>query len=177
MKRPLLIALLSSAMALPAAAALKSGDEAPDFSAKASLAGHEFEFSLAAALRKGPVVVYFYPRDDTPGCTKEACGFNDALASFAKLGTEVIGISKDSEKSHGRFREKYGLKFHLGSDVDTKVLQAYGAWTEKSLYGRKYMGIERSTFLVDKAGVIRAVWRGVKVPGHVDEVLAAVKAL
>ncbi len=163
--------------AAPKAAAKKTagpgvGDKAPDF----TLPTDRGSVTLSA-LKGKAVVVYFYPRDDTPGCTKEACGFNDALASFAKLGTEVIGISKDSEKSHGRFREKYGLKFHLGSDIDTKVLQAYGAWTEKSLYGRKYMGIERSTFLVDKAGVIRAVWRGVKVPGHVDEVLAAVKAL
>ncbi len=155
-----------------AAAGPAVGDRAPDF----TLPTDTGSITLSA-LKGKAVVVYFYPRDDTPGCTKEACGFNDNLAQFGKVGAEIIGISKDSEKSHGKFRAKYGLKFHLASDTETKVLQAYGAWTEKSLYGRKYMGIERSTFLIDKAGTIRGVWRGVKVPGHVEEVLAAAKSL
>jgi peroxiredoxin Q/BCP len=150
----------------------KVGDRAPDF----TLPTDSGPISLAA-LRGKPVVVYFYPKDDTPGCTREACTFNDNLPNFGALNAEIIGISKDAEASHARFREKYGLKFHLASDADTKVQKAYGVWVEKMNYGRSYMGTERSTFLVDKDGVIRAAWRGVKVDGHVEKVLEAAKAL
>lgn len=164
----------------PAAAASKStvkgpkvGDKAPDFTLPTDGTG---TVSLSA-LKGQPVVVYFYPRDDTPGCTKEACGFNDALPDFSRVKAQIIGISKDSEASHARFRQKYGLKFHLASDPETKVAKAYGVWIEKSLYGRKYMGMDRATFLIDRDGRIAQVWRSVKVPGHVEAVLAAVKAL
>lgn len=151
----------------------KEGDKAPDFDLPTDGTGR---VSLKA-LRGKAVVVYFYPRDDTPGCTKEACGFNDALPDFSRVKAEIVGVSKDKEASHARFRDKYGLKFKLAADVDTKVAQAYGVWIEKSLYGRKYMGMDRATFLIDKDGVVRRVWRGVKVPGHVDEVLGAAKSL
>lgn len=151
----------------------KEGDQAPDFTLPTDGTG---TVSLAA-LKGRPVVVYFYPRDDTPGCTKEACGFNDALPDFGRVKAEIIGISKDSEASHARFRAKYGLGFRLAADTDTKVAKAYGVWIEKSLYGRKYMGMDRATFLVDRAGRIARVWRGVKVPGHVEEVLAAARTL
>jgi peroxiredoxin Q/BCP len=150
----------------------KVGDRAPDF----ALPTDAGTISLAA-LRGKPVVVYFYPKDDTPGCTREACTFNDNLPNFGALNAEIVGISKDAAASHARFREKYGLKFHLASDADTKVQKAYGVWVEKMNYGRSYMGTERSTFLVDKDGVIRAAWRGVKVDGHVEKVLEAAKAL
>jgi peroxiredoxin Q/BCP len=150
----------------------KIGDRAPDF----TLPTDAGAISLSG-LRGKPVVVYFYPKDDTPGCTREACTFNDNLPNFGALNAEIIGISKDAEASHARFREKYGLKFHLASDADTRVQKAYGVWVEKMNYGRAYMGTERSTFLVDKDGVIRAAWRGVKVDGHVEKVLEAAKAL
>ena len=150
----------------------KVGDKAPDF----TLPTDAGPISLAA-LRGKPVVVYFYPKDDTPGCTREACTFNDNLPNFGALKAEIVGISKDAAASHARFREKYGLKFHLASDADTKVQKAYGVWVEKMNYGRSYMGTERSTFLVDKDGVIRAAWRSVKVDGHVEKVLEAAKGL
>lgn len=152
---------------------IKEGDKAPEFDLPTDGTGH---VSLKA-LRGKAVVLYFYPRDDTPGCTKEACGFNDALPDFSKVKAEIVGVSKDKEASHAKFRGKYGLKFQLAADVDTKVAQAYGVWIEKSLYGRKYMGMDRATFLIDKTGVVRRVWRGVKVPGHVEAVLEAAKAL
>ncbi|MBM3536268.1 MAG: peroxiredoxin [Alphaproteobacteria bacterium] len=151
----------------------REGSAAPDFDLPTDGTGR---ISLKA-LRGSLVVVYFYPRDDTPGCTKEACGFNDALPDFSKLKAEIVGVSKDKEASHARFRGKYGLKFQLAADTELKAAKAYGVWIEKSLYGRKYMGMDRATFLIDKDGVIRRVWRGVKVPGHVDEVLAAAQSL
>ena len=123
------------------------------------------------------VVLYFYPKDDTPGCTKEACGFRDALPDFGKLDATVIGVSKDSVTRHDKFKTKYELPFTLASDADGKVCDKYGTWVEKSLYGRKYMGIERATFLIDGKGVVRKVWRKVKVAGHVEAVLEAVAAL
>jgi peroxiredoxin Q/BCP len=123
------------------------------------------------------VVLYFYPKDDTSGCTKEATGFAEAYADFKVAGAEVIGVSKDSTASHDKFKAKYQLPFPLGSDQDGRVVEAYGTWVEKSMYGRKYMGIDRSTFLIDGSGTIRQAWRKVKVPGHVDEVLAATKAV
>ncbi|HEX6978530.1 MAG TPA: peroxiredoxin [Alphaproteobacteria bacterium] len=149
------------------------GDPAPDFTLPAD-GGATVRLS---ELRGRNVVLYFYPKDDTPGCTKEACGFNDMLPDFARLDAEVIGISRDNPASHDRFKQKYGLKFRLASDSETKVAQAYGTWIEKSNYGRTYMGMDRATFLIDRNGVIRGVWRRVKVPGHVEKVLEAAKAL
>ncbi len=130
----------------------------------------------SAALAGSPYVLYFYPKDDTTGCTKEACGFRDSFRSFGKLA-RVIGVSPDSEASHARFAGKYGLPFTLLADPDKKLANAYGVWVKKQNYGREYMGIARSTFVVDDKGVIRNAWRGVRVDGHVDAVLDAVKAL
>ncbi len=130
-----------------------------------------------AALKGKSVVLYFYPKDDTSGCTKEACGFRDAMPDFSKIDATIVGVSKDSVASHDRFKAKYDLPFILASDTDTEVTEKYGAWVEKSMYGRKYMGIERATFLIDGKGVVRGIWRKVKVPGHVEEVLKAVQAL
>ncbi len=120
------------------------------------------------------VVLYFYPKDDTPGCTTESCGFRDSTPEFNQLNTAVIGVSRDSVASHDTFRDKYGLTFPLVSDEDGKVCEAYGVWKEKSMYGKKYMGIERSTFLIDEKGKIAEVWRNVKVDGHVDAVRDAI---
>jgi len=149
------------------------GDKAPSFTLPADGGG---KVSLKD-LKGNPVVLYFYPKDDTSGCTAEACAFRDALPDFSKVKTEIIGISRDPVKSHDKFKAKYDLSFPLASDEDGKVCEAYGTWVEKSMYGRKYMGIERSTFLVDGKGVIRHVWRKVKVPGHADAVLKAAQAL
>jgi peroxiredoxin Q/BCP len=149
------------------------GAKAPAFKTKADGGA---EISLAD-LKGRKVVLYFYPKDDTPGCTKEACGFRDLSKAFAKAGATVIGVSKDSVKRHDGFKAKYGLPFTLASDEDGKICAAYGTWIEKSMYGRKYMGIERATFLIDEKGVVRRVWRGVKVPGHVEEVLEAAQEI
>jgi len=152
---------------------LAVGDRAPDFKMATDGGG-----SIRLSELKGKtVVLYFYPKDDTTGCTKEACGFNDTLPDFSKLKAEVVGVSRDSIASHDKFKKKYGLKFRLASDEDGKVSDAYGTWGEKTLYGRKYMGMERATFLIDGKGVIRQVWRKVKVPGHVEAVIAAIKEL
>jgi len=121
------------------------------------------------------IVVYFYPKDDTSGCTKEACDFNNNLKKLEKLETAVIGISKDSVKKHDKFKEKYGLTFPLASDEDGAVCEKYGVWVEKSMYGRKYMGIERATFLIDEEGKIEQIWRKVSVTGHVDDIMKAIK--
>lgn len=149
------------------------GDAAPDFTAATDGGG---AVSLAS-LKGKTVVLYFYPKDDTPGCTTESIGFRDALADFEAAGAVVLGVSKDSVKKHDKFKAKYELNFPLLSDEDGALCEAYGVWVEKSMYGRKYMGIDRSTFVIDGAGKIRHAWRKVKVPGHVDAVLAAVKAL
>ena len=130
-----------------------------------------------AALKGRKVVLYFYPKDDTSGCTKEACGFRDALPDFSKLDAEILGVSKDSVKSHDKFKAKYDLPFSLVSDEDGSICESYGVWVEKSMYGRKYMGIERATFLIDEEGVVRGAWRKVKVPGHVEAVLKAAQEL
>jgi peroxiredoxin Q/BCP len=152
---------------------LNSGDKAPAFTMKTDGNG-----SVSLANLKGQnVVLYFYPKDDTSGCTAEACGFRDNLPKFGKVEATVIGVSRDSAESHDKFKKKYKLPFMLASDEDGSVCNAYGTWVEKSMYGRKYMGIERATFLIDGEGVVRQVWRKVKVPGHVEEVLAAVQAL
>jgi len=149
------------------------GDAAPDFTLPTDGGG---EVSLSA-LKGKPVVIYFYPKDDTPGCTKEACGFRDLTPDFDKVDAVVIGVSKDSPAKHDKFKAKYELPFTLASDEAGGMIEAYGSWVEKSMYGKKYMGIDRSTFVIDKDGVVRAVWRKVKVPGHVDDVLKAVNAL
>jgi peroxiredoxin Q/BCP len=130
-----------------------------------------------AALAGKTVVLYFYPKDDTPGCTNEAKAFSALKPAFDQAGAVVIGVSKDSVKRHANFRAKYDLTIDLGSDPEGQVIEAYGSWVEKSLYGRQYMGIDRSTFVIDGQGVVRAVWRKVKVPGHAEAVLRAVQAL
>jgi thioredoxin-dependent peroxiredoxin len=149
------------------------GDKAPDFTLPTDGGG---EISLKD-LKGKTVVLYFYPKDDTSGCTAEACAFRDALPDFSEVDAEIIGISKDPVKKHDKFKDKYDLNFPLASDEDGTVCEAYGTWVEKSMYGRKYMGIERATLLIDGKGVIREVWRKVKVPGHADDVLKAAKAL
>lgn len=130
-----------------------------------------------AALKGQRVVLYFYPKDDTPGCTTESIGFSQLKDAFEAAGTTVVGVSKDTAAKHGKFRAKHGLTVELGSDADSDVIERYGSWVEKSLYGRQYMGIDRSTFLIDGQGVVRQVWRKVKVKGHAEEVLGAAQAL
>lgn len=149
------------------------GKKAPDFTAVAD-GGDKVKLS---DFKGRNVILYFYPKDDTPGCTKEACGFRDASPDFRKAKAVVLGVSKDSVARHDKFKAKYELNFPLLADEDGKICEKYGTWIEKSLYGRKYMGIDRATFLIDGKGVIRNVWRKVKVPSHVEEVLAALKAL
>jgi peroxiredoxin Q/BCP len=149
------------------------GTPAPDFTLPRDGGG---EITLSG-LRPKAVVLYFYPKDDTPGCTKEAIAFSGLAAEFEAAGAVVVGVSKDSAAKHDKFIAKHGLGVILASDEDSDVCERYGTWVEKSMYGKKYMGIERSTFLIDGAGVIRAAWPKVKVPGHAEEVLAAVKAL
>ena len=123
------------------------------------------------------LVLYFYPKDDTGGCTKEAQAFTELGPEFAKAGVAVLGVSKDSLAAHRKFTAKYGLGIPLGSDPEGAVIERYGSWVEKSMYGRKYMGIDRSTFLIDREGKVRRIWRKVKVPGHAAEVLKAVQSL
>lgn len=148
------------------------GKPAPDFTLPTDGGG---KVSLKS-LRGKPVVLYFYPKDDTTGCTREAQDFTALAADFAKAGATVLGVSKDTVKSHVKFAGKYDLAIRLGSDPSGAVVERYGAWVEKSMYGRTYMGIERCTFLIQD-GVVRRVWRKVKVPGHAQDVLAAVQAL
>ncbi len=148
-------------------------DIAPDFTLPRDGGGSV----TLSALRGRPVVMFFYPRDDTPGCTKESIGFSEALPAFAEAGAQVFGISRDSVAKHDKFVAKHGLTTPLLSDEDGTVCEAFGVWVEKNMYGKKSMGIERSTFLIDTDGKIARVWRKVKVPGHVDEVLEAVRAL
>lgn len=152
---------------------LNVGDKAPAF----SLATDGGERVSLKDLTGKPIVLYFYPKDDTSGCTREAVAFTALLPKFSRLGVTVIGVSKDSVESHAKFKAKHELDVVLGSDPDGKVVQSYGCWVEKSLYGRKYMGIDRSTFLIDPKGKISRIWRKVKVPGHAEEVLAAAKAM
>jgi peroxiredoxin Q/BCP len=152
---------------------IEIGQKAPEFSLPAS-GGRTVSLS---ELKGKPFVLYFYPKADTPGCTKEACAFQEALPQLGKIGVTVIGVSKDPIKPIEKFAEKYKLTFPLASDPEAKVIEAYGAWQEKSMYGKTYMGIERSTVLVDKAGKIAKIWPKVKVDGHAAEVLTAVQAL
>lgn len=152
---------------------LKSGDEVPAFSHPTDGGG---KLSLKDLKRK-KAVLYFYPKDMTPGCTTEAEDFRDRAKEFAKSGAVIVGISKDSAARHDKFKEKYRLPFILLSDEGGDLCERFGVWQEKSLYGRKFMGIVRSTFLIDEKGIVRQVWPKVKVKGHADEVLAALKAL
>jgi peroxiredoxin len=152
---------------------LAANDPAPDFDLPADGGGRV----KLSDFKGKSVVLYFYPKDDTTGCTTEAKGFSEASEAFAAAGAVVIGVSKDSVKSHDKFKAKYGLNLALGSDEAGAAVEAYGVWVEKSMYGRNYMGIERATFLIDGQGRIRRIWRKVKVPGHVAEVLAAVQSL
>jgi peroxiredoxin Q/BCP len=152
---------------------LQTGDAAPDFTMPASGAR-----TVSLETLKGkPFVLYFYPKADTPGCTKEACAFQEALPQLGKIGVEVIGVSKDKMKPIEKFAEKFGLTFPLASDAETQVAETYGVWVEKSMYGKKYMGLERATFLIDKDGKIARIWPKVKIDGHAVEVAAAVAAL
>ncbi|MBM2576887.1 thioredoxin-dependent thiol peroxidase [Jannaschia sp. Os4] len=152
---------------------VEPGQPAPDFTMPRDGGG-----TVALSDLKGrKVVLYFYPKDDTSGCTKEAIGFSEKLAEFDAAGATVVGVSKDSVAKHDKFVAKHDLKVILGSDEDGAVCDAYGTWVEKSMYGKAYMGIERATFLIDERGTVREAWRKVKVPGHVDAVLDAVRAL
>ena len=149
------------------------GSKAPDFTMPTDGNG-----SVTLSKLKGnKVVLYFYPKDDTSGCTAEACGFRDSFPDYTGAGAVVIGISKDSVASHDKFKKKHSLPFILASDAGSDVCEKYGTWVEKSMYGRKYMGIERCTYLLDQEGVVRGVWHKVKVPGHVAQVLKAAQAL
>ena len=149
------------------------GDNAPDFTLP-STSGEDVTLS---SLKPKAVVLFFYPRDNTSGCTKEAIGFSELKEAFAAENVEVFGLSKDDMKSHHKFVEKQELTVELLTDADSDVCEAYDVWKEKKMYGKTYMGIERSTFLIDGAGKIAQVWRKVKVPGHVEEVMEAAKAL
>jgi peroxiredoxin Q/BCP len=152
---------------------LNEGDTAPDFTLHRDGGG---SISLSD-FRGKPVVLYFYPKDDTSGCTMQAIGFSESAGDFKAAGAEIIGISPDSVKSHDKFRDKHELSIILGSDEEKSAINAYSVWAEKKMYGKAYMGVDRSTFLIDADGKLARIWRSVKVPGHVEEVLAAVKAL
>jgi peroxiredoxin Q/BCP len=152
---------------------IEEGAKAPDFTLVAD-DGTKLKLS---SLRGSPVVLYFYPKDDTPGCTVEACAFRDASKELKKLGAKVYGISPDDIESHGRFRDKFQLNFPLLADPEHKIAEKYGAWREKNMYGKKTMGIARSTFIIDKEGNVARTWKAVKVDGHDAAVLAALKEL
>jgi len=152
---------------------LKTGDKAPTF----TLPGDGGKKVSLSGLKGKTVVLYFYPKDDTSGCTAEAIAFTQLAKDFDKADAVVIGVSKDSAASHDKFKKKHGLSVVLAADEETKTAKAYGVWVEKSMYGRRYMGMERATFLIDAKGAIRSIWRKVKVPGHAAEVLAAVQDL
>lgn len=154
-------------------AQLQAGDIAPNFILPDDQGG-----TIALEKLKGsPVVVYFYPKDDTSGCTKEAIAFSQLKPEFDKLGVRIIGISPDSAEKHGKFRRKHELTVDLAADVERTALEAYGVWVEKSMYGRKYMGVERTTVLIDASGHIAHIWHKVKVPGHAEAVLEAAREL
>jgi len=154
-------------------ATCEAGDAAPDFNLSADA---EKRIGLKDYRGKA-LVLYFYPKDDTSGCTAEAIAFNGLRKEFAKAGAAILGVSPDSTKSHAKFKTKHELGIDLGADEEKTVATAYGVWVEKSMYGRKYMGVERTTFLIGPDGRIVRVWRKVKVPGHAEEALAAVRAL
>ena len=148
---------------------VEEGSQAPDFELKSDTG----ETVKLSELRGRPVVLYFYPRDDTPGCTKEACAFRDSYDEYLARDAVILGVSRDGEESHRKFKQKYDLPFTLLSDPDHEVAEAYGVWAEKSMYGRKSMGIVRSTFVIAADGTIATAMRGIKVPGHSDKVLEA----
>jgi peroxiredoxin Q/BCP len=152
---------------------IEPGSPAPAFDLPTDLGAN----LTLAGLKARKVVLYFYPKDDTTGCTNEAQQFSAAKAEFDQAGAVVVGVSKDTVKSHAKFRAKYDLKVELGSDEAGAAVEAYGVWVEKSMYGRQYMGIERATFLIDASGVVRRVWHKVKVAGHAQDVLKAVQEL
>jgi len=154
-------------------ATLELGKKAPAF----SLPDQDGKQVTLSSFKGKPVVLYFYPKDDTPGCTQEACDFRDAYSALKKAGAVLLGVSPDDARSHGKFAAKFALPFPLLADTNHDVAEAYGAWAEKSMYGRTYMGIVRSTFLIDAAGKLAKVWPKVKVRGHVDEVREALAAL
>ncbi len=147
------------------------GDKAPDF----TLAKNGGADLTLSSLKGKKVVLYFYPKDDTPGCTKEACAFRDSHQVFSNKNTIIIGISKDPVSKHEKFIQKYDLPFSLVSDEEGKVCESYGVWVEKNMYGRKYMGIDRATFLIDADGVVQEIWRKVKVTGHIEKVIEKIK--
>ncbi len=153
---------------------LKTGESVPDFTAPAT---SDLNFKLSDYQGKSNLVLYFYPKDSTPGCTIEGNDFGTSYETFKALDTEIFGISKDSMKRHDNFKAKQGFPFELISDVDTEICELFGTWQLKKTFGKEYMGIVRSTFLIDKNGELRQQWDSVKVKGHVDEVLEAVKAL
>jgi peroxiredoxin Q/BCP len=152
---------------------IEAGKPAPDF----TLSADDGSKVKLWSLRGRPVVLYFYPKDDTPGCTREACAFRDRKAELAKAGARVLGISPDTVESHGQFRDKFSLNFPLLADPDHRVAEKFGAWREKNMYGKKSLGIQRSTFLIDAAGRVARVWKAVKVDGHDEQVLAALAEL
>lgn len=152
---------------------VKAGDKAPDFTLETD-GGGKIRLS---DLKGEKVIVYFYPKDNTPGCTQESCDFRDREPDFSKANARIIGISKDSVSSHDNFKSKFGLPFVLAADPELKAIKAFDVWREKNMYGKKTMGVERSTFLIDENGVIAKAWRKVKVADHAEEVLAAAKAL
>ncbi|TYC58564.1 thioredoxin-dependent thiol peroxidase [Rhodobacterales bacterium] len=154
-------------------AELAVGDVAPGFDLESD-GGSRISMD---DLKGQPAVVYFYPKDNTPGCTTEAIAFSGLADEFAKLGVKIVGVSPDSAKKHDNFIAKHNLTIRLGADTETEVAQAYGVWVEKSMYGKKYMGVERSTFLVDPKGKIARIWRKVKVAGHAEEVLEAARSI
>ncbi len=147
---------------------LNVGDQAPDFTLKND-AGEDVSLS---SFRGKPVILYWYPKDDTPGCTKEACSFRDAYGEFERAGAVVLGVSTDDASSHAKFKSKYNLPFMLLSDPDHQVADQYGAWGLKKWMGREYEGIQRITYLIDEQGVVRHAWPNVKPEGHADEILA-----
>jgi peroxiredoxin Q/BCP len=152
---------------------IEEGKKAPAFTLQSD-AGEKVKL---ADLQGSPVILYFYPKDDTPGCTKEACAFRDQKTALKKLGAVVLGVSPDDEASHAKFRDKYELNFPLLADHDHKIAEKYGAWREKNMYGKKSMGVQRSTFLIDPQGIVAKVWKKVQVDGHDQQVIEALKEL
>ncbi len=152
---------------------IETGKKAPDF----TLPSDDGKKIKLSSLRGAPVVLYFYPRDNTPGCTTEACAFRDLKKEMTKLGATVLGVSTDSVESHVKFRDKFDLNFPLLADTEHKVAEKYGAWREKTRFGKTSMGIQRSTFIIDAKGVVQKMWKSVKVDGHDEQVLKALRAL